>query len=66
MCFCGFPVSSVTTPNPATPGGAPQTTTTAYTNLLQATSVLNPDGTTVASEYHPRSVQYMRARKKRR
>ena len=50
--FCGSPVSSVPTPNPGTPGGAPQTTTTAYNNLLQATSMLNPDGTAITSDYY--------------
>ncbi len=45
-------VSSVTTPNPGTLGGSPQTTTTYYNPMLQATSVVNPDGTSVTSQYY--------------
>jgi len=45
-------VTTLTTPNPGTPGGAPQTTTTTYNNMLQVTGVLNADGTTLASEYY--------------
>jgi len=46
-------VTSVTTPNPGTLGGAPQTTTTYYNTTLQATNVVQPDGTSVVTEYHP-------------
>jgi len=45
-------VTSVTTPNPGTLGGTPQTTATYYNNMLQATNVLQPDGTSVTSEYY--------------
>ena len=45
-------VASVTTPNPGTLGGSPQTTLTYYNNLLQATNVVQPDGTSVISEYY--------------
>jgi RHS repeat-associated protein len=44
-------VITFTTPNPGTPGSAPQTTTTSYNNLLQSTNVMQPDGTSVASTY---------------
>jgi RHS repeat-associated protein len=44
-------VASVTLPNPGTPGGAPQTTTTFYNRMLQATNVVNPDGTGVTNTY---------------
>ena len=45
-------VASVTTPNPGTLGGSPQTTLTYYNSLLQATNVVQPDGTSVTSEYN--------------
>jgi RHS repeat-associated protein len=44
-------VTSVTTPNPGTIGGSPQTTTTSYNPMLQVTNVAQPDGTSVASLY---------------
>ncbi|HEV2210658.1 MAG TPA: RHS repeat-associated core domain-containing protein [Verrucomicrobiae bacterium] len=44
-------VASVTTPSPGTPGGAPQVTSTCYNKMLQATNVVNPDATTVTTEY---------------
>jgi RHS repeat-associated protein len=44
-------ITSVTTPNPGTMGGLPQTTITSYNNMLQATNVLNPDGTSVVNTY---------------
>jgi RHS repeat-associated protein len=43
-------VISVTTPAPGT-GGSAQTTTAAYNPMLQATNVVQPDGTSVTSEY---------------
>jgi RHS repeat-associated protein len=45
-------VTNVTTPNPGTPGGLPQTTITCYNQMLQATNILNPDATTVTTEYY--------------
>lgn len=44
-------VASVTSPNPNSLGGSPQTTTTSYNNLSQATSVVQPDGTSVSMVY---------------
>jgi YD repeat-containing protein len=44
-------VSSTTTPDPAVPGGSPQTTLTYYNLMLQATNVINPDGTAVINRY---------------
>ncbi|HEV2208259.1 MAG TPA: hypothetical protein VG167_05750, partial [Verrucomicrobiae bacterium] len=44
-------VASVTTPVPGSLGSAPETTLTYYNNMLQATSVVNPDGTTTTTEY---------------
>jgi uncharacterized protein RhaS with RHS repeats len=34
-------------------GGNPQTTITHYNTALQATNVVQPDGTSVSTEYHP-------------
>jgi RHS repeat-associated protein len=45
-------VTNVTTPNPGTPGGLPQTTITCYNQMLQATNILNPDATSVTTEYY--------------
>ncbi len=45
-------VATVTTPNPGGIG-SPQTTTTFYNTMLQASSVLQPDGTSVAMSYLP-------------
>jgi YD repeat-containing protein len=45
-------VATVTTPNPGGIG-SPQTTTTFYNTMLQASSVLQPDGTSVAMTYLP-------------
>ena len=42
----------MTTPNPGTLGGSPQTTLTYYNPMLQATNVVQPDGTSVTSEYY--------------
>ena len=42
-------VATNTTPNPG--GGSPEVTVTSYNNMLQATGVLQPDGTTVSSVY---------------
>jgi RHS repeat-associated protein len=44
--------TSVTTPNPGTLASTALTTLTYYNTMLQATSVLQPDGTTVTSEYY--------------
>jgi RHS repeat-associated protein len=44
-------VSSVTTPNPGVLGGSQQTTLTYYNKILQATNVVNPDGTAVTNKY---------------
>jgi len=44
-------VTSVTTPNPGTPGGSPQTTLTYYNPSFQATNVVQPDGAHVYTEY---------------
>jgi YD repeat-containing protein len=44
-------VTSVTTPNPGAVGGSPQTTLTYYNQSLQATSVVQPDGAHVFTEY---------------
>ena len=44
-------LTSVTTPNPGTPGGTPQTTTTYYDKSLLATNVVQPDNTSVANRY---------------
>jgi RHS repeat-associated protein len=44
-------VTSVTTPNPGTLGASPQTTLTYYNPMLQATNVVQPDGTSVVSTY---------------
>ena len=44
-------VFTVTTPNPGTPGGTAQTTTTYYNKMLQATNVVNPDATSVTNIY---------------
>ena len=46
-------VTSVTTPNPGTLGDAPQITLTYYNAMLQATNALQPDGTSVSTEYLP-------------
>jgi len=46
-------VTSLTTPNPGGIGGSPENTTTIYNTMLQATSVNQPDGTTVSSAYLP-------------
>jgi RHS repeat-associated protein len=43
---------SVTSPNPGTLGGSPQTTTTLYNPMLQATNVVNPDGTSITTDYY--------------
>jgi len=52
---CGFNnadlVTSVTTPNPGTLGGTPQTTTTVYDTMSRAITVVNPDGTGVTNGY---------------
>jgi RHS repeat-associated protein len=45
-------ISSVTSPNPGN-GGAAQTTTTYYNPSQQVTNVMNPDGTSVITEYLP-------------
>jgi len=44
-------VATVTTPNPGTLGSGPQTTATYYNNMLQATSTINPDGTSLYNVY---------------
>ena len=44
-------VQTSTTPVPAT-GQSAQTTITWYNNMLQATNVMNPDGTSVTTEYY--------------
>jgi len=44
-------VVSVTTPSPG-PGQVPQTTTTSYNTMLQATNVVQPDGASVTTEYY--------------
>ena len=44
-------VFTATTPNPGTPGGTPQTTTTYYNKMLQATNMQNPDATSAYTEY---------------
>jgi RHS repeat-associated protein len=44
-------VVTTTTPSPGGMGGGPQTTTTTYNNMMQATSVTQPDYTTVSSSY---------------
>ena len=44
-------ITSVTTPNPGTPGGTPQTSSTEYNTSLQAWRVTQPDGTTATSEF---------------
>jgi RHS repeat-associated protein len=44
-------VTSVTTPTPG-PGSGPQTTSTYYNQMLQATNVVNPDNTSVTTEYY--------------
>jgi RHS repeat-associated protein len=44
-------VTSVTTPNPGTIGGAPETTLTSYNTTLQPVSVTQPDATVVNSVY---------------
>jgi len=43
-------VVTVTTPSPGI-GQAPQTTTTFYNKMLQATNVVQPDGTSVTNEF---------------
>jgi RHS repeat-associated protein len=48
-------VTSVTAPYSGAPGDQPQTTLTTYDNMLRATSVVYPDGTSVASQYLPTS-----------
>jgi hypothetical protein len=45
-------VTSMTTPSPGTLGGSPQTTITYYNQMLQPTNVVNPDGTSVTTEYY--------------
>ena len=44
--------TSVTTPNPGTLGGSAQITLTCYNQMLQATNVVQPDGTAVTAEYY--------------
>jgi YD repeat-containing protein len=44
-------VSSTTTPNPGILGSSAQTTLTYYNLMLQATNVVNPDGTSVTNRY---------------
>src|SRR5271157_5016326 len=44
-------VVTTTTPNPGTPGGRPQTTTTVYDQSLRATNTTLPDGTSVTNRY---------------
>ena len=44
--------ASITTPNPGTLGGAPLVTHTYYDNMSRATNVVQPDGTTVTSEFY--------------
>ena len=44
-------MTSVTTPNPGGLGGSPQITTTLYDNMMRPYSVIQPDGTTVSSDY---------------
>jgi RHS repeat-associated protein len=46
-------VRSITTPNPGTLGGSPQTTIFYYNLMLQATNIVQPDGTSVTSEFYP-------------
>lgn len=41
----------VSTPNPGTPGGAPERTTNYYNQMLQVTNVVNPDGAVVTNVY---------------
>jgi len=45
--------ASVTTPDPGSLGGSPQTTLNSYNPSLQATNVVQPDDTSVTSEYYP-------------
>ena len=44
-------VTSTISPNPGTSGGSPQTNLTYYNAMLQATNVVQPDGTSVTSVY---------------
>lgn len=44
-------VTSVTTPSPGSLGMVPQVTTTVYNTMLQATSVIQPDGASVNNSY---------------
>ena len=46
-------VSTVTTPSPGTPGSSAEVTTTYYNGMLQATSVVQPDSTSVYSDFWP-------------
>lgn len=46
-------MESVSSPDPGTPGGAPQITRTYYNKMLQATNVVQSDGASVFTEYHP-------------
>lgn len=46
-------IAAVTTPNPGTVGGLPETTSTYYDLMLRVTNVVQPDGTTVNTQYLP-------------
>jgi RHS repeat-associated protein len=44
-------LTSTTTPDPAVPGGSAQTIATYYNQMLQATNIINPDGTGITNRY---------------
>jgi YD repeat-containing protein len=46
-------VATTTTPNPGTPGGTPEVTTTYYDVSLRATNIVLPDNTSVSSVFYP-------------
>ena len=46
-------VESVTTPNPGTIGGSAQVTTTFYDKALRATNIIQPDLTSMRTDYYP-------------
>ncbi|HWX19911.1 MAG TPA: RHS repeat-associated core domain-containing protein [Candidatus Binatia bacterium] len=43
---------SVTTPNPGSIGGSPQTTLTFYDQSLRTTNIVDPDGTGITNEFY--------------
>jgi len=49
----GEQVETLTTPNPGTPGANPQVTRTYYNISLQATNILQPDGTSLTNKFAP-------------